>query len=85
VRFAPGAAIPSWSILGLGSVVVAAIEGEGRLIAGVPAKIIRPLSNEDLSLIGRKTRKDIPDVLYEDVVARGSIATTLAGHVQAHV
>jgi acetyltransferase-like isoleucine patch superfamily enzyme len=85
VRFAPGAAIPSWSILGLGSVVVAAIESEGCLIAGVPAKVIRPLSNEDLSLIGRKTRKDIPDALYDDVVGRGPTATALPGRVQAHV
>ncbi len=70
VRFAPGASIPPWSILGLGSVVVGSIEDEGCLIAGVPAKIIRPLSDEDLAMIGRKTRKDIPDFLYADVIAK---------------
>ena len=66
VRFAPGATIPSWSILGLGSVVTGPIQEEGCLIAGVPAKALRPLSDEDLALIRRKTRKDLPDTLYDD-------------------
>lgn len=79
VRFAPGAAIPSWSILGLGSVVTASLEDEGCLIAGVPAKIIRLLSDEDLLLIARKTRKDIPDDLYDAVVAKRPFATALPG------
>lgn len=79
VRFAPGASIPSWSILGLGSVVIGSIEDEGCLIAGVPAKIIRPLSDEDLAMVGRKTRKDIPDALYDDVVVHRPFTATLPG------
>ncbi len=75
----PGARIPSWSILGLGSVVIGSIEDEGCLIAGVPAKIVRPLSDEDLAMIGRKTRKDIPDALYHDVVARPRFTAALPG------
>jgi acetyltransferase-like isoleucine patch superfamily enzyme len=81
VRFAPGARIPSWSILGLGSVVVGSIDDEGCLIAGVPAKVMRPLSDGDLVLIGRKTRRDIPDALYHDVLARSSSTTAPLGHV----
>lgn len=61
VRFAPGARIPSWSIVGLGSVVTGVVEEEQSLIAGVPARVLRPLSEGDLALIGRKTRKDLPD------------------------
>jgi len=34
---------------------------EGYLIAGVPAKAVRELSEEDRFLIERKTRKDLPD------------------------
>jgi acetyltransferase-like isoleucine patch superfamily enzyme len=66
VRFAPGATIPPWSILGLGSVVTGPVHEEGCLIAGVPARALRPLSDEDLALIRRKTRKDLPDTLYDD-------------------
>lgn len=79
VRFAPGARIPSWSILGLGSVVIGSIEDEGCLIAGVPARVIRPLSDEDLAMIGRKTRKDIPDALYHGVEASRRFTAALPG------
>ena len=36
---------------------------EGKLIGGVPAKVIRDLSSEDQFLIERKTRPDLPDDL----------------------
>lgn len=61
VRFAPGAAIPSWCVVGLGSVVIAPLTEAHRLIAGVPAKIVRVLTDDDLALLRRKTRKDLPD------------------------
>jgi acetyltransferase-like isoleucine patch superfamily enzyme len=79
VRFAPGGAIPSWSILGLGSVVIDAIADEGCLIAGVPARGIRPLSDEDVAMITRKTRRDIPDAWYADVVAKWPPAPAVPG------
>lgn len=60
VRFAPGARVASWSIVGLGSVVTGAVEGERSLIAGVPARVLRPLTERDIALIGKKTRKDLP-------------------------
>ena len=61
VRFAPGAMIPSRCIVGLGSVVTGPIEEEGSLIAGIPARVMRSLTEGDLEMIGRKTRKDLPD------------------------
>ena len=61
IRMAPGSAIPSRSIVGIGSVITAPLAEEGKLIAGVPAKTIKDLSSEDQFLIERKTRPDLPD------------------------
>ena len=61
IRMAPGSAIPARSIVGIGSVITAALAEEGKLIAGVPAKTIKDLSSEDQFLIERKTRPDLPD------------------------
>jgi carbonic anhydrase/acetyltransferase-like protein (isoleucine patch superfamily) len=61
IRMAPGSAIPARSIVGIGSVITAALTEEGKLIAGVPAKAIKELSQEDQFLIERKTRPDLPD------------------------
>jgi acetyltransferase-like isoleucine patch superfamily enzyme len=61
IRMAPGSAIPARSIVGIGSVITAALVEEGKLIAGVPAKTIKDLSSEDQFLIERKTRPDLPD------------------------
>jgi acetyltransferase-like isoleucine patch superfamily enzyme len=64
IRLAPGAKLPVRCILGLGAVLSGPIETPGSLVAGVPAKVVRPLSAEDEVLVMRKTRKDIPDDLY---------------------
>ncbi|HEY8185423.1 MAG TPA: hypothetical protein VIF64_05115 [Pyrinomonadaceae bacterium] len=61
IRIAPGGTLPSRCILGIGSVVTTELNAEGHLIAGVPAKPIKELSEEDQFLIERKTRKDLPD------------------------
>jgi acetyltransferase-like isoleucine patch superfamily enzyme len=61
IRMAPGSAIPARSIVGIGSVITAALVEEGKLIAGVPAKTIKDLSSEDQFLIEQKTRPDLPD------------------------
>jgi len=58
---APGASIPSRCIVGIGSVITGQLAGEEKLIAGVPAKVIKDLSDEDKFLIERKTRTDLPD------------------------
>lgn len=61
IRLAPGASIPPRCVVGIGSVVVGRIDAEGWLIAGVPAKPIKALSADDLFLVERKTRIDLPD------------------------
>jgi acetyltransferase-like isoleucine patch superfamily enzyme len=61
IRMAPGSSIPPRSVVGIGSVITGEIESQGWLIAGVPAKPIKELSPEDLFLVERKTRKDLPD------------------------
>jgi acetyltransferase-like isoleucine patch superfamily enzyme len=61
IRMAPGSSIPSRCIVGIGSVITGPVIEPERLIAGVPAKPIRALSDEDKLLIERKTRPDLPD------------------------
>jgi acetyltransferase-like isoleucine patch superfamily enzyme len=61
IRIAPGGSVPSRSIVGIGSVITSELSAEGHLIAGVPAKPIKELSEEDRFLIERKTRVDLPD------------------------
>lgn len=61
IRMAPGSSIPSRCIVGIGSVITGQLEGEEKLIAGVPAKVVKDLSAEDRVLIERKTRRDLPD------------------------
>jgi acetyltransferase-like isoleucine patch superfamily enzyme len=65
VRLAPGARLPERCILALGSVLSSEIEPAGSLVAGVPARVVRPLSEADEALVRAKTRPDIPDDLYE--------------------
>ncbi len=61
IRIAPGGSLPSKCIVGIGSVITSQITDEGHLIAGVPAKCVKELDDEDKFLIERKTRKDLPD------------------------
>jgi acetyltransferase-like isoleucine patch superfamily enzyme len=61
IRVAPGGVIPSRCIVGIGSVITGRLEGEYLLIAGVPAKSVKALSEEDRFLIEHKTRPNLPD------------------------
>jgi len=63
IRIAPGGSVPSKCIVGIGSVIIGELATEGFLIAGVPAKAVKELSQEDRFLIERKTRSDMPDDL----------------------
>ena len=63
IRVAPGGVIPSRCIVGIGSVVTGRIEGEYQLIAGVPARPVKPLGEDDRFLVEHKTRPDLPDDL----------------------
>jgi acetyltransferase-like isoleucine patch superfamily enzyme len=64
VRVAPGAVLAPECILAMGSVLAGEITEPRSLVAGVPAKVMRPLREDDLVLVHRKTRPDIPDDLY---------------------
>jgi carbonic anhydrase/acetyltransferase-like protein (isoleucine patch superfamily) len=66
VRLAPGAKLTDECILGLGSVLVGPIMQPRSLVGGVPARVVRPLSDKDLARIHRKTRSDIPDDYYDE-------------------
>lgn len=61
IRIAPGGSIPSRCIVGIGAVIVGQLTEENYLIAGVPAKSVKPLDAEDMFLIEQKTRADLPD------------------------
>lgn len=61
IRMAPGSTLPSRCIIGIGAVVTGQFTEEERLIAGVPAKALKELSEEDRFLIERRTRPDLPD------------------------
>ncbi len=62
IRVAPGAVIPSRCIIGIGAVVVNDLRDEGWLIAGVPAKPVKPLTDEEIHRsLEYKTRPDLPD------------------------
>jgi len=61
IRIAPGGSVPSKCIVGIGSVITNELSDEGYLIAGVPAKAVKELSEEDRFLIEQKTRIDLPD------------------------
>ncbi len=61
IRIAPGGSLPSNCIVGIGSVITSELSAEGQLIAGVPAKAVKVLTEEDQFLIRRKTRKDLPE------------------------
>ena len=60
-RFAPGAEVGRRCVVGMGSVVVDRLDAEAQLIAGVPARAVRPLRARDLFLVERKTRDDMPE------------------------
>jgi carbonic anhydrase/acetyltransferase-like protein (isoleucine patch superfamily) len=64
VRLAPGVRLPDECILGLGSVLTSRIAETRSLVAGVPARVVRPLTEADLARVRRKTRADMPDSYY---------------------
>jgi acetyltransferase-like isoleucine patch superfamily enzyme len=63
IRIAPGSSLPECCIVGIGSVVTSTIDAPGHLIAGVPARPVQPLTDDERFLVERKTREDLPDDL----------------------
>jgi acetyltransferase-like isoleucine patch superfamily enzyme len=61
IRIAPGGSIPAKCVVGIGSVITKQFEEEFRLIAGVPAKVVKELGEDGKFLTENKTRSDLPD------------------------
>jgi len=61
IRIAPGGEIPPKCIVGIGSVITKKFEDEYFLIAGVPAKAVKPLDEDGKFLTEYKTRPDLPE------------------------
>jgi acetyltransferase-like isoleucine patch superfamily enzyme len=61
IRIVPGGEIPAKCIVGIGAVITKKFEGEYQLIAGVPAKAVKPLDEDGKFLTEYKTRPDLPD------------------------
>jgi acetyltransferase-like isoleucine patch superfamily enzyme len=70
IRIAPGARLAPGCILGLGAVLAGVVSEPDSLVVGVPARVMRPLTAEDQTLVRRKTRPDIPDDLYPGLSPR---------------
>ncbi len=59
VQFAPGSAVGEQCVVGLGAVITKNYGESLHLIAGVPAKPIRALTEEDMALVEFPTRPDL--------------------------
>jgi acetyltransferase-like isoleucine patch superfamily enzyme len=63
VCIAPGASIAECCVVALGAVLIDQYTEPRWLIAGNPAQPMRRLHEQDLSLIARRTRRDLPEDL----------------------
>lgn len=63
IRVAPGGTVPARCIVGIGSVITRSFTDEYRLIAGVPAKVVKELDEDGKFLVSNKTRLELPDDL----------------------
>ena len=66
IRIAPGGAIPPRCVVGIGSVITKEFSDPDRLIAGVPAKVIKELDEDGKFLTEYKTRPDLPADIYSE-------------------
>lgn len=84
IRIAPGAKIPAFSIVSLGSVLIGEVETPRVLLGGNPASVIRPLNPQDLALVLARTRSDIPpELAFADVPADIAMDATESIPVQS--
>lgn len=63
IRVAPGCSIPNFTMVGLGSVITKQFADERTMIAGVPARVVKPLDDDGMYLVTKSSRKDVPDSL----------------------
>jgi acetyltransferase-like isoleucine patch superfamily enzyme len=61
IRMAPGASVSTCCIVSIGSVLTQRFEEDRVVIAGNPARVLRPIQDRDFFLLTHKTRSDIPD------------------------
>jgi len=61
IRIVPGGVIPAKCVVGIGSVITKQFDSEFKLIAGVPAKVVKDLNEEGKFLTENKTRADLPN------------------------
>ena len=59
VQFVPGASVAAYCVVGLGSVLTKSFTDEYRLVAGVPARDIKPLDDAGRALVEFATRPDL--------------------------
>ncbi|MFZ1742038.1 MAG: DapH/DapD/GlmU-related protein [Pontixanthobacter sp.] len=62
VQFVAGSSIGDYCVLALGSVVTKKIAGEWQIVAGMPAKAVKPLDEESKVLVTYPTRPDLDGV-----------------------
>lgn len=62
VQMVPGSALPAFCVIGVASVITKKLVGDYNLIAGIPAKVVKPLDKEGRVLVTYSTRPDLePD------------------------
>lgn len=59
IQMAPGAVVPAYCVVGLGSVITKVLSAEYSLIAGVPARVVKPLDAESRAMVEFPTRPDL--------------------------
>jgi acetyltransferase-like isoleucine patch superfamily enzyme len=65
VQVAPGVEVADFCIVSLGAVLIGQLLEPRTLIVGNPGRLERKLRRDELPLVARKTRDDLPDELAE--------------------
>ncbi len=65
IRVAPGCSIPRFTVVGMGSVLTKRFNDERTMIAGVPARVVKPLDDDGIFLVTKSSRSDVPDSLLD--------------------
>lgn len=59
IQMVPGSSIGDYCVVGLGSVITKRLDAEWSLIAGVPARVVKPLDPESRVMVEFPTRPDL--------------------------
>ncbi len=63
VQFVANTSVGEYCVVGLGSVVTKKIEGDWSIVAGMPAKLVKPLDEDSKVLVTYPTRPDLEPVV----------------------